>query len=128
MTVEEIESLEEVERILVLEEEFPTQLRANSSGSAGPHHSPAAKFSEWRRFALYPNPVAAHIVAERLRTDGVPAYVATMGTYPDADNAEIWVPRQLLHRARWVLAWAPPTDAELTFLATGELPGDGGAG
>lgn len=29
-----------------------------------------------------------------------------------------------MHRARWIVAQAPPTDGELEFLATGELPGE----
>jgi hypothetical protein len=40
-------------------------------------------------------------------------------------EAEFWVfvHRSLAHRARWIVAQLPPTDEELTFLATGELPG-----
>ena len=29
----------------------------------------------------------------------------------------------LAHRARWIVAQPPPSDEELNFLATGELPG-----
>jgi hypothetical protein len=32
------------------------------------------------------------------------------------------VPREEIHRARWLLAEAELTDAERTVLATGELP------
>ncbi len=87
-----------------------------------PPDSTTSTFSEWVRFGQYPNFLAAHIVAERLRIDEVPTMLTTMGAYPDIDNAEIWIPKGLVHRARWVLAWGAPSDAELTFLATGELP------
>ncbi len=31
--------------------------------------------------------------------------------------------KELAHRARWIVAQLPPSDAELDFLATGKLPG-----
>ena len=31
----------------------------------------------------------------------------------------VWVPRELVRRARWILSWPAPTEAELTFLAVG---------
>jgi len=33
------------------------------------------------------------------------------------------VPKVLAHRARWIVAQLPMSDAELEFLATGILPG-----
>ena len=80
---------------------------------------------QWERFARYPNYVAAQIVAGLLENEGVPTLVESIGVFPDATSfSTIWVPKEFAHRARWVLAWPPPTDAELTFLATGELPAD----
>jgi hypothetical protein len=35
----------------------------------------------------------------------------------------VYVLSKLAHRARWIVAQMPPTDAELEFLATGKLPG-----
>lgn len=35
----------------------------------------------------------------------------------------VFVPKKLAHRARWMVAQLPPSDAELEFLATGKLPG-----
>jgi hypothetical protein len=78
---------------------------------------------QWERFARYPDYVAAHIVAGLLENEGVPAVVESIGVFPDVTSfSTIWVPKELAHRARWILAWPPPTEAELTFLATGELP------
>ena len=34
----------------------------------------------------------------------------------------VYVLKDLAHRARWIVAQLPPTDAELEFLATGRLP------
>jgi hypothetical protein len=36
---------------------------------------------------------------------------------------DVYVLKKLAHRARWIVAQMPPTDAELEFLATGKLPG-----
>jgi hypothetical protein len=38
------------------------------------------------------------------------------------------VPTRLAHRAKSVAALAEPTDEELRYLATGELPDDDGSG
>jgi hypothetical protein len=35
----------------------------------------------------------------------------------------VFVDKSLAHRARWITAQLPPTDAELDYLATGKLPG-----
>jgi len=42
-------------------------------------------------------------------------------TFTDIGSAEVVC--DLVHRARWIVAQPPPTDAELDFLATGKLPG-----
>lgn len=77
---------------------------------------------QWIRFEHYPNPWHAHIVAGLLENEGVPAVIETNSVLPGAmDDTTVWVPQPLTHRARWILALLPPTDAELTFLATGEL-------
>lgn len=77
--------------------------------------------SEWLHFASCYSEFEARIVAGRLSSEGVPAIVETIGAFPGLFASVIWVPKVLAHRARWLLAWPPFTDAELTFLATGEL-------
>jgi hypothetical protein len=79
----------------------------------------------WERFERYPNHITASIVAGRLEADGVPTIVEAVSAFPGVFCATIWVPKELMHRARWVLAWPAPTDSELTFLATGELLPEG---
>jgi hypothetical protein len=85
------------------------------------HELPSSAFSDWVRFAGYLSDFEARIVAGRLVADGVPSVVEPIGQFPGMAACAIWVPRLLAHRARWVLSWPPPSDAELTFLATGEL-------
>lgn len=68
--------------------------------------------------------VAAEILANQLRAELVPAIVRGFGGIPGLEQgAEVLVPRRLLHRAKWIIAQSAPNDAELIFLATGELPG-----
>jgi hypothetical protein len=78
---------------------------------------------EWERLERYAEYLAAEIVAGLLESEGVPAFVESMTPFPGMSSyASVWVPEALAHRARWILAWPPPSEAELTFLATGELP------
>jgi hypothetical protein len=88
------------------------------------HEIPLGAFSDWVRFASYLNDLEARIVAGNLVANGVPSIFEPIGQFPGMTACAIWVPRLLAHRARWVLSWLPPTDAELTFLAIGELPSD----
>ena len=79
----------------------------------------------WERFARFINPLEGHIVAGRLNVEGVPAIVEVASLGFDFSAAtSVWVPKALMHRARWILAWEPPSEAELTFLATGEMGAD----
>ena len=79
----------------------------------------------WEELARYPNFLEGHIVAGLLNNEGIPATVAF--TWPALDltsHSVVWVPSELVRRARWILAWDPPSEAELTFLATGETAPD----
>jgi len=98
------------------------QLEVFAAAAEPPWPSPLHfPIREWRRFACYPNYLAAHIVAGLLENEGVPTVVESFGAFPGTDSSAVWVPKELLHRARWILALSPPTEAELLFLATGEL-------
>jgi hypothetical protein len=80
---------------------------------------------QWTRFAHYPDPWAAHIVAGLLENEGVATYIESSGIFGDGNSfATLWIPQPLAHRARWILALAPPTETELVYLATGELNSD----
>ena len=84
---------------------------------------PASDFhAHWEIFARFPNFWEGHVLAGLLRSEDVPAQVLSLSPLFDSGFSAVLVPRELVHRARWVLAWPPPSEAELTFLATGELP------
>lgn len=76
---------------------------------------------EWEAFGIFPHHLAAHIVAGLLENEGVPTIVTAWTAFPGVASATLWVPGYLMHRARWIAALPPPGDAELLFLATGEL-------
>ena len=79
--------------------------------------------SEWQVAATLSDNASAQMMATLFRAEGVPAEV--IGITPpflgEAGLFEIRVPVELLHRARWLMKQSQVTDAELTFLATGEL-------
>jgi len=88
----------------------------------GHDESPASPSTgRWECFSTFYDPLAAHIVAGRLNVEGVPAIVEAWSRLDFTWACEVWVPSELAHRARWIMAWEPPSEAELTFLATGEL-------
>ena len=83
---------------------------------------------EWEEFARFPNIWEGLILAGLLENEGLPAVVESLWPGPDLrSHSIVWVPRNLVHRARWILSWPAPTEAELTFLATGELADPEGA-
>src|ERR1700747_924129 len=82
----------------------------------------------WQCFLACPNEAAAAPVVEYLRLYDCPALIFPVPPSCDlAPTAEVRVPAEYLHRARhiWGRAGtgADPTDGELEYLATGELPG-----
>jgi len=70
--------------------------------------------------------LSAEVLANGLRLESVPTIVRSFGGVPGLEQGiEVLVPAALLHRARWIIARPAPSDAELAFLATGKLLGDG---
>ena len=79
---------------------------------------------EWELCQTYSNRVAAETLSGKLEAEGVPTRIdATVLDRAIETGFCVMVPRILVHRARWVLAQLPVTDAELDYLATGKLPG-----
>jgi hypothetical protein len=59
-----------------------------------------------------------------LEFEGVPSYVEPRALASGLETQfVVYVLKKLAHRARWIVAQLPPSDAELEFLATGKLPG-----
>jgi len=72
--------------------------------------------------ATFSDVASAHALAALFRAEGVPAKVVSdTSLLGEARGCEIQVPPELAHRARLLMSQAQFTDAELTFLATGEL-------
>jgi hypothetical protein len=58
-----------------------------------------------------------------LRAEGVSSWIQPRKLVAGLETDFVLsVPESQLHRARWLLSEAEFTDAELTYLATGELP------
>ena len=95
----------------------PADARAEPPWPEFPSHQEV----QWERFMRFPGPMEAYIVAGRLNVEGVPTVVLSAPGLELPFTAEVLVPRALLHRARWVLAWPPVSEEELLFLATGEI-------
>jgi len=79
-----------------------------------------SRHGEYEEFRTLPDRGSAESLRSWLEFEGVPSYVE-----PRAHEMQfvVYVLKQLAHRARWIVAQMPPTDAELNFLATGKLPG-----
>jgi hypothetical protein len=78
---------------------------------------------EYCVLATYPNQLLAEIDAGFLRSEGVAARVGESGAFPShVPETALWVDASLVHRARWLLKLNAVSEAELNFLATGELP------
>ena len=81
----------------------------------------------WLELARYASNGAAEVDAALLRGQGVAAtVVSTFDPVVGQSIARLLVAPSLRHRARWLLAAveaAPLGDAELEYLATGQLPG-----
>ena len=57
-----------------------------------------------------------------LEFEGVPSYVESRALSSGMESQfVVFVLKELAHRARWIVAQLPPTDAELDFLATGKI-------
>lgn len=79
---------------------------------------------EWQVVATFSDVASGHVIVTLFNQEGLPAKLILGNPLSgDANGCEIRVPRELAHRARWILSQAELTDAELTYLATGELGG-----
>ena len=79
---------------------------------------------EWLLFRSFDDHGSADVMCQWLLREQVPAKVVPR-TLENALESQfgVFVLRSLAHRARWVVAQLPPSDEELEYLATGQLPG-----
>ena len=79
--------------------------------------------ADWVAFKSFPDETGAAALCGQLRAGECPAKfeARAMGSGLETEYT-VFVPKSLAHRARWVAAQLPISDAELEFLATGRLP------
>ncbi len=78
---------------------------------------------DWQPLETFSTHLAAEIAAAVLRADSMAVRIESFGVVPGLEQgSQLMVPAPLLHRARWLLAQAKVSDAELDYLATGKLP------
>ena len=79
----------------------------------------------WSTVVAYRDRPSAEAVLGLLEAEHVPCYIASDEFLPGLGSEfAVRVPAGLLHRAQWLLEQVQVTDAELTYLATGQLAGD----
>ncbi len=78
--------------------------------------------TEWQVIASSSDVPSGQALVAHLAENGVPACVrADTVLLGQALACDVFVPSDLAHRARWILAQSQISDAELSFLATGVL-------
>jgi hypothetical protein len=80
------------------------------------------EFIQWSELAEYPDKSAAEVDAGYLRSEGIPATVIVIDNFPGHGRSRIRVDSSQVDRARWLLKFPPVSEAELEYLATGDLP------
>jgi hypothetical protein len=79
---------------------------------------------EYEEFRAFPDRGSAESMCSWLESEGVPSCVESRALSSGIESQfVVYVLKELAHRARWIVAQLPPSDAELDFLATGKLPG-----
>lgn len=80
--------------------------------------------TSWVAVATYTAHSSAEAMLVLLKNAGLPAYVSSDEHVPGLGSSfSVLVPRDLLQRAQRIVQPVPLSDTELTYLATGELPG-----
>ncbi|MFY9315119.1 MAG: hypothetical protein WAO95_06115 [Burkholderiales bacterium] len=78
----------------------------------------------YEEFRTFPDRGPAESLCSWLEFEGVPSHVKPNALASAMETQfVVYVLSKLAHRARWIVAQLPPSDAELEFLATGKLPG-----
>jgi hypothetical protein len=78
--------------------------------------------TEWRLLACVSDVPSAAVLAEILSSEQVAVRIITEAALMgQAAPCRVLVPATQAHRARWILSQRTLSEAELTFLATGEL-------
>lgn len=90
------------------------------------HESFPAPEGEWVVFRSFEYSGTAQAIAGILASQNVPAFVAppyVLAGMMMFQMYDVVIEARMAHRARWVLEEDAFSDAELCYLATGQLPG-----
>lgn len=86
-------------------------------------HFQENEHGEWVELASFRSSNEAEIEAAYLRSEGIEAVVTSHRGLPeDPGKSLLWVLNSSLERAKWFRMLPPVSEAELEYLATGELP------
>jgi hypothetical protein len=73
---------------------------------------------DWEQFRSFPEEDAALVLAGQLRASECPAKVSPRKLASGLETEyRVYVPRSLIHRARWIVGQLPVSDEELESLA-----------
>ena len=79
---------------------------------------------DWSVVATFGDPISAEALVGLLESEKLPCRVDRNEAIPGLSTGfSVLVRTELLRRAQWIRAQAPVSEEELTYLATGELPG-----
>jgi hypothetical protein len=82
--------------------------------------------SAWQLLITISDVPSAHAFADVLAADGIDVRVdSDASVLGQAAPCRIYVDSAQIRQARWALSQRSFSDAELTFLSTGELPAEG---
>ena len=76
---------------------------------------------EWTIFKSFDNRALAEMISERFQLNGIPTKLDYGAYNSGVDGVRLYVPQNLVHRARWLTSETALSDEELDYLATGEL-------
>jgi hypothetical protein len=81
--------------------------------------------TDWSIVATFGDRISAQAVVGLLDSEKLPCRLISNEPLPGLGSEfAVLVPKDLLHRAKWICAEARVSEQELTFLATGEMPGE----
>ena len=76
---------------------------------------------KWQMFREFDNGSEAELLKEYLQKNGVPVKIDHGTLESGVDGVRLFVPNELIHRAKWFAADSSFSDEELSYLATGSL-------
>jgi hypothetical protein len=81
---------------------------------------------DWSVVETFGDPISAEALVGLLESEKLPCRFASNEVIRGLSSGfSVLVPTELQRKAQWIRAQAPVSEEELTYFATGELPGGG---